>query len=147
MRHTALPDARAATSSCATWPAACFAQPLDRAKPLWEIYLVEGLEGEDRFALISKTHHALVDGVTGVDITSVLFDTSPDPCPPRARTASGRRSPSPSAAEHLTARCWSARRCPARPSAACAPLTRGPRQTCPRSASASSASARWPGPA
>jgi diacylglycerol O-acyltransferase len=58
-----------------------FAQQLDRDKPLWEIWLVEGLE-DDRFAVLSKTHHALVDGVSGVDIMSVLFDTSPDPAAP-----------------------------------------------------------------
>jgi diacylglycerol O-acyltransferase len=58
-----------------------FAQQLDRDKPLWEIWLVEGLEG-DRFAVLSKTHHALVDGVSGVDIMSVLFDTSPEPAAP-----------------------------------------------------------------
>jgi diacylglycerol O-acyltransferase len=58
-----------------------FAQALDRDKPLWEIWLVEGLEG-DRFAMLSKTHHALVDGISGVDIMSVLFDTSPDPAAP-----------------------------------------------------------------
>ena len=52
-----------------------FAQQLDRDKPLWEIYLVEGLD-DGRFALLSKTHHALVDGVSGVDIFTVLFDTS-----------------------------------------------------------------------
>jgi WS/DGAT/MGAT family acyltransferase len=58
-----------------------FAQPLDRDKPLWEIWLVEGLEG-DRFAMLAKTHHALVDGISGVDIMSVLFDTSPEPAAP-----------------------------------------------------------------
>jgi diacylglycerol O-acyltransferase len=58
-----------------------FAQQLDRDKPLWEIWLVEGLEG-DRFAMLSKTHHALVDGISGVDIMSVLFDTSPEPAAP-----------------------------------------------------------------
>ncbi len=58
-----------------------FAQQLDRDKPLWEIWLVEGLEG-DRFAVLSKTHHALVDGISGVDIMSVLFDTSADPAAP-----------------------------------------------------------------
>ena len=51
-----------------------FSQQLDRDKPLWEVWLVEGLEG-DRFAMLSKTHHALVDGISGVDIMSVLFDT------------------------------------------------------------------------
>jgi diacylglycerol O-acyltransferase / wax synthase len=68
-----------------------FAQQLDRSKPLWEIWLVQGLErGEDspsdarRFALLSKTHHALVDGVAGVDITAVLFDTAAEPTTPPA---------------------------------------------------------------
>jgi WS/DGAT/MGAT family acyltransferase len=68
-----------------------FAQQLDRTKPLWEVWLVQGLErGEDspsdapRFALLSKTHHAMVDGVAGVDITSVLFDTAPEPETPPA---------------------------------------------------------------
>jgi diacylglycerol O-acyltransferase / wax synthase len=58
-----------------------FAQQLDRDKPLWEIWLVDGVDG-DRFALLSKTHHALVDGISGVDIISVLFDTSPEPAAP-----------------------------------------------------------------
>jgi diacylglycerol O-acyltransferase / wax synthase len=56
-------------------------QPLDRSKPLWESWLIEGLE-DDRFALIFKTHHSLVDGVSGVDLATVLFDLSPDPPPP-----------------------------------------------------------------
>jgi WS/DGAT/MGAT family acyltransferase len=47
---------------------------------MWELWLVEGLAG-GRFALLSKTHHALVDGVSGVDIATVLFDTSPAPMP------------------------------------------------------------------
>jgi diacylglycerol O-acyltransferase / wax synthase len=58
-----------------------FSQQLDRDKPLWEVWLVEGLEG-DRFAVLSKTHHALVDGISCVDIMSVLFDTSPQPAAP-----------------------------------------------------------------
>ena len=58
-----------------------FAQQLDRDKPLWEIWLVEGLE-DGGFAMLSKTHHALVDGISGVDIVTVLFDTSPDPAAP-----------------------------------------------------------------
>src|ERR687893_177910 len=77
-----------------------FAQALDRDKPLWEIWLVEGLEG-DRFALLSKAHHALVDGISGVDIISVLFDTSAEPAAP---TDTGDRwlpRPLPSAAQLL----------------------------------------------
>ena len=57
-----------------------FSQQLDRTKPLWELWLVEGLR-KKRFALISKTHHALVDGVAGVDIATVLFDVKPVPEP------------------------------------------------------------------
>jgi WS/DGAT/MGAT family acyltransferase len=55
-----------------------FSQRLDRTKPLWEIWVIEGLE-DDRVALINKTHHALVDGVSGVDITTVLFDLDRNP--------------------------------------------------------------------
>lgn len=51
---------------------------LDRSRPLWEMYLVEGL-ARDRFALITKTHHAMVDGVAAVDIGQVILDASPDP--------------------------------------------------------------------
>ncbi len=55
-----------------------FSQRLDRSKPLWELWLVAHMAGE-RFAVIAKTHHALVDGISGVDITTVLFDVSPEP--------------------------------------------------------------------
>jgi WS/DGAT/MGAT family acyltransferase len=51
---------------------------LDRGRPLWEIYLVEGLAG-GRVGVISKTHHALVDGVAAVDIGTVILDTTPEP--------------------------------------------------------------------
>jgi WS/DGAT/MGAT family acyltransferase len=61
-----------------------FSQPLDRTKPLWELWLVEGLS-DGGFALISKTHHALVDGVSGVDLSTVLFDVSPEGAPVEAQ--------------------------------------------------------------
>jgi diacylglycerol O-acyltransferase / wax synthase len=57
-----------------------FSQQLDRNRPLWEIWLVEGL-ADGRFAMLAKTHHALVDGISGVDITTVLFDLTPEPAP------------------------------------------------------------------
>jgi WS/DGAT/MGAT family acyltransferase len=79
VRHTALP----VPGGDAQLKRLCgriFSQALDRHRPLWEIWLVEGVS-EDRFALLSKTHHALVDGVSGVDIATVLFDASPDPHP------------------------------------------------------------------
>jgi WS/DGAT/MGAT family acyltransferase len=55
-----------------------FSQQLDRSKPLWEMWLVPGLE-DNRFAIVHKTHHALVDGVSGVDLATVLFDANPVP--------------------------------------------------------------------
>lgn len=54
------------------------ARPLDRTRPLWELYYVEGLEG-GRVAVIGKTHHAMVDGVAAVDIMALLLDVSTDP--------------------------------------------------------------------
>jgi WS/DGAT/MGAT family acyltransferase len=58
-----------------------FAPPLDRSRPLWEIHVVEGLEG-DRTALVSKVHHCLVDGVSGIELLMVVMDVSPNPPPP-----------------------------------------------------------------
>jgi WS/DGAT/MGAT family acyltransferase len=57
-----------------------FSQQLDRTKPLWELWMVQGLTRK-RFAFVTKTHHALVDGVSGVDIATVLFDVQPVPEP------------------------------------------------------------------
>jgi WS/DGAT/MGAT family acyltransferase len=52
-------------------------RPLDRSRPLWEVYLVEGLE-DGRFAIVTKSHQALVDGVNAVDISQVILDDSPE---------------------------------------------------------------------
>src|SRR3954451_17118259 len=76
VRHTALPEPGDEPALLAM-AARVFSQRLDRSKPLWELWLVEGLEGGG-FALLSQTHHALVDGVSGVDLASVLFDPSPE---------------------------------------------------------------------
>ena len=51
-------------------------QQLDRSKPLWELSVVEGLQG-DRFAIISKIHHAMIDGISGVDLMAVLLNLTP----------------------------------------------------------------------
>jgi diacylglycerol O-acyltransferase / wax synthase len=77
-----------------------FSQQLDRDKPLWEVWLVEGLD-DDRFAVLSKTHHALVDGISGVDILSVLFDTSPEPAAPTGPGDRWLPRPLPSRAQLL----------------------------------------------
>jgi diacylglycerol O-acyltransferase / wax synthase len=79
IRHTALPKP-ADEQALKRLAGRLFSQRLDRSKPLWEIWLVERMVG-GRFALIAKTHHALVDGISGVDITTVLFDAAPDPAP------------------------------------------------------------------
>ncbi|MGR7023007.1 WS/DGAT/MGAT family O-acyltransferase [Geodermatophilus sp. URMC 62] len=52
-------------------------QRLDMAKPLWEVWLVEGLE-DDRWAIISKVHHCMVDGIAGTDLMQVVFDLDPN---------------------------------------------------------------------
>ena len=52
-------------------------EPLDFGRPLWQLYLVEGVEG-GRHALVNKTHHALVDGVAAIDVGTVILDPSPD---------------------------------------------------------------------
>ncbi|MGH2854295.1 MAG: WS/DGAT/MGAT family O-acyltransferase [Solirubrobacteraceae bacterium] len=93
IRHTALPRPgdEAALKRLA---GRLFSQRLDRSKPLWEIWLVERMAGR-RFALIAKTHHALVDGISGVDITTVLFDTAPDSAPPTPTPRPGGRASDP----------------------------------------------------
>jgi WS/DGAT/MGAT family acyltransferase len=79
VRHTALPKP-GGEDQLMRLTGRVFSQALDRNKPLWEIWLVEGV-AKGRFALLSKTHHALVDGISGMDIMTVLFDTSPEPMP------------------------------------------------------------------
>ncbi len=77
VRHTALPPP-GTEDQLRTLAARIFSQRLDRTKPVWEMWLIDGLEG-GRFAIVTKTHHALVDGVSGVDITTVLFDLDREP--------------------------------------------------------------------
>jgi WS/DGAT/MGAT family acyltransferase len=76
VRHTALPASDWEHLQSLT--ARIFSQALDRKRPLWEMWLVEGLE-QDRFAIISKSHHSLIDGIAGIDMVTVLFDLSPRP--------------------------------------------------------------------
>jgi diacylglycerol O-acyltransferase len=83
VRHTALP-APGGDAELKKLAARLFSQALDRDKPLWEMWLVEGLDN-DRFAIISKTHHCMLDGISGIDLATVLMDTEPSteaPPPP-----------------------------------------------------------------
>ena len=75
VRHSALPrpgEERQLKRLCGR----IMSQKLDPTKPLWEIWVVEGLEG-NRFALIAKAHHAMVDGVSGMDLLTVLLSPGP----------------------------------------------------------------------
>ncbi|WP_158843679.1 WS/DGAT/MGAT family O-acyltransferase [Saccharothrix deserti] len=72
VRHTAVPTP-GADDQLRNLAGRLFAQRLDMSKPLWEVWLVEGLEG-GRWAIISKVHHCLIDGVAGTDLMQVLLD-------------------------------------------------------------------------
>lgn len=79
VRHTALPhpgDERTLKRLVGR----VMSQPLDRKRPLWEMWVVEGLEG-DRFALVSKTHHCMIDGISGADLMSVILSPFPEEQP------------------------------------------------------------------
>ena len=76
LRHTALPRP-GGERELKILASRLFSQALDRSKPLWEMFLVEDLEG-DRFAIIIKSHHAMIDGISGVDIGTVIFDVTAD---------------------------------------------------------------------
>ena len=67
-------------------------QPLDRSKPLWEMWMADGLEG-GQWALLSKTHHSMVDGVSGTDLLTVVLDREPQP--PRAEPPEYRAGSQP----------------------------------------------------
>jgi diacylglycerol O-acyltransferase / wax synthase len=76
VRHTALPRP-GRDEELRNLVGRLMAQKLDRSKPLWEIWVVEGLE-YDRWALISKVHHCMVDGVSGTELLGLILDASPD---------------------------------------------------------------------
>jgi len=100
VRQTALP-APGSDEQLRNLAARIFSQQLDRSKPLWELWLVEGLTDE-RFAIIGKSHHALVDGVSGVDITTVLFDLDPEPAGAPEKAPPWLARPEPTDTQLLT---------------------------------------------
>ena len=93
LRHSALP-APGSEDVLRRTAARIFAQALDRDKPLWEIWMIEGLS-ESRWALLSKVHHCMVDGVSATDLMTVMFDEAPAAAPQRPWTP----RPEPSSAE------------------------------------------------
>jgi diacylglycerol O-acyltransferase / wax synthase len=92
VRHTALP-APGGIDQLRALTGRVMSQKLDLTKPLWEIWMAEGLE-DGRWALVTKGHHALVDGIVGTELLGVLLDDSPRPTQPVPDT--WRPTPPPS---------------------------------------------------
>jgi WS/DGAT/MGAT family acyltransferase len=75
VRHTSLPRP-GGDAQLRNLAGRIVSQQLDRSKPLWELWVVEGL-GDDRFAIIAKIHHCMIDGISGVDLTTILLNIVP----------------------------------------------------------------------
>jgi WS/DGAT/MGAT family acyltransferase len=97
IRHTSLPKP-GTEEQLKRLSARIMQQHLDRARPLWEMWIVEGLE-KGRFALISKIHHSMTDGVSGVDLIRILMSATPDQ--PRSESPQYIPRPAPSRFELL----------------------------------------------
>jgi diacylglycerol O-acyltransferase / wax synthase len=92
VRHSALPRPGGQAELCRLM-GRLMSQELDRARPLWEAWIVDGLAG-GRWAVISKVHHCMVDGVAGVDLMSVVLDLEREPAPAFADDWEPEREPS-----------------------------------------------------
>ncbi|WP_040337802.1 WS/DGAT/MGAT family O-acyltransferase [Candidatus Blastococcus massiliensis] len=92
VRHTAVPRP-GSDEQLRNLAGRILGQRLDMSKPLWELYLIEGL-ADDRWAIISKVHHCMVDGVAGSDLMQLMFDLSPDATHDEPRDWSPQRTPS-----------------------------------------------------
>ncbi|HXS43028.1 MAG TPA: wax ester/triacylglycerol synthase family O-acyltransferase [Solirubrobacteraceae bacterium] len=101
VRQTALPRP-GSEQQLMRLAARIFSQQLDRSKPLWELWLVEGLD-DGGFALISKSHHAMIDGIAGIDLAQVIFDLTPVPPEIPHPDEPWQAEPEPSGAELVAA--------------------------------------------
>lgn len=126
LRNTALPSP-GGVAELRKLVGRVMSQPLDRSKPLWEMWIVEGLE-ERRWALLCKTHHAMVDGVSGADLLSVVMDTSPTPEAPVVEE--WRPQPSPTSVQLATRSSYDLLRSPYEQLRAVRAAFRVPRQAC-----------------
>lgn len=95
LRRAALPSPGGMTELL-EFVARIHARPLDRRRPLWEVYVIEGLEGGKMVALYSKVHHAMIDGISGMDLATILLDRDPEGRPANAPVPR-RAAPIPSA--------------------------------------------------
>jgi len=101
VRHATLPGP-GGDAELLDWASDYFSHRVDRARPLWDAVLIDGLDG-DRWALATKTHHAMVDGVGSVDVGHLLLDAAPGgapqapPAEPAAGDARGSRAPAAAA--------------------------------------------------
>ncbi len=86
VRHTAVPEP-GSDQQVQDLVARIIGRPLDRSRPLWESYVIEGLAG-DRFAILTKIHHATVDGASGVELLTIMLD-------PHVEEAGTRPLPAP----------------------------------------------------
>jgi len=99
LRHTALPRP-GSESQLKTLSARIMEHPLDRSRPLWEMWVVEGLEG-GCFALIAKVHHCMIDGASGVVLAQILMSSRPDAEPESGDAPRWMPRPEPDDAELL----------------------------------------------
>jgi diacylglycerol O-acyltransferase / wax synthase len=156
VRRSALPEP-GGDQELADLMARVMSQRLDRDHPLWGYWVIEGLAG-DRWALISKVHHSMVDGIAGADLYRVVFDFTPEPAPPPStgNDAAGNASSSgravaaePSAAQLVARAAADLAALPVRQARALSGAAAAPGQTLARAASTARAIAKlapslWP---
>src|ERR671917_362580 len=99
VRHTAVPPP-GSDAQLAELVARIVGRPLDRRRPLWETYVIEGLP-DDRFGILTKVHHATIDGASGAELLTLMLDSDPAGDPVEAPEGEWRPEPAPTDAEVL----------------------------------------------